>query len=81
VNCSNRLILGDSLLAMNSLLEREALAGKVHMIYIGPLYGVYCNRNFQPATIRLDVRDGDDASLTREPEMIQVPFGFKLPKT
>ncbi len=71
VDWSNRLVLGDSLLVMNSLLEREGLGGKVQMIYIDPPYGVSYNSNFQPATNRRDVRDGDDASLTREPEMIQ----------
>ncbi|MER3466257.1 MAG: site-specific DNA-methyltransferase, partial [Armatimonadota bacterium] len=36
---SNRLIAGDSLLVMNSLLEKEGMAGKVQMIYIDPPYG------------------------------------------
>lgn len=71
VDWSNRIILGDSLLVMNSLLEREGMAGKVQMIYMDPPYGVSYNSNFQPAINRRDVRDGDDDSLTREPEMIQ----------
>lgn len=29
-NWSNRLIAGDSLLVMNSLLEKEGMSGKVH---------------------------------------------------
>jgi adenine-specific DNA-methyltransferase len=33
---SNRLIAGDSLLVMNSLLEKEGMGGKVQMIYIDP---------------------------------------------
>ena len=33
---SNRLVAGDSLLVMNSLLEKEGLAGQVQMIYIDP---------------------------------------------
>ena len=33
---SNRLIAGDSLLVMNSLLEKEGMAGKVQMIYLDP---------------------------------------------
>jgi len=37
---SNRLIAGDSLLVMNSLLEKEGMAGKVQMIYIDPPYGI-----------------------------------------
>ena len=63
----NRLVLGDSLLVMNSLLEREQLAGKVQCIYMDPPYGVKFNSNFQPSISRRDVKDGDDASLTREP--------------
>jgi len=70
MNWANRLILGDSLLVMNSLLVRELMAGKVQMIYIDPPYGVKFSSNFQPRTDRRDVKD-DDASLTREPEMIK----------
>ncbi len=36
----NRLIAGDSLLVMNSLLEKEGMAGKVQMVYIDPPYGI-----------------------------------------
>lgn len=68
---TNRLILGDSLVVMNSLVEKENLAGRVQCIYIDPPYGVKFNSNFQPSIARRDVRDGDDASLTREPEQIQ----------
>ena len=67
---ANRLILGDSLLVMNSLLRRENLGGKVQCIYIDPPYGVNYNSNFQPRTDQRDVRD-DDKSLTREPEQIR----------
>ncbi len=67
---ANRLILGDSLLVMNSLLHRENMAGKVQCIYIDPPYGVNYNSNFQPRTDQRDVRD-DDKSLTREPEQIR----------
>lgn len=35
-NWSNRLVAGDSLLVMNSLIEKEGLAGQVQMIYNGP---------------------------------------------
>ncbi len=35
-NWSNRMILGDSLLVMTSLAEKEGLKGKVQMIYIEP---------------------------------------------
>ncbi|MBV5330826.1 site-specific DNA-methyltransferase, partial [bacterium] len=37
---SNRLVLGDSLQVMNSLLEYEGLGGQVQMIYMDPPYGV-----------------------------------------
>lgn len=70
VGWANRLVLGDSLLVMNSLLEREQMAGKVQCIYLDPPYGVKFNSNFQPSISRRDVKDGDDASLTREPEQI-----------
>jgi adenine-specific DNA-methyltransferase len=39
-NWVNRLILGDSLVVMNSLLHYERLGGQVQMIYIDPPYGV-----------------------------------------
>jgi adenine-specific DNA-methyltransferase len=68
---ANRLILGDSLLVMNSLIRREGMAGQVQCIYIDPPYGVNYNSNFQPRTDQRDVKDGDDKSLTREPEQIR----------
>ena len=43
----NRLILGDSLVVMNSLLHYEGLGGQVQMIYIDPPYGVKFGSNFQ----------------------------------
>ena len=39
VDWANRLILGDSLLVMNSLIEKDLLAGKVQMIYVDPPTG------------------------------------------
>ena len=68
---TNRLILGDSLVVMNSLLEYEGLGGQVQMIYIDPPYGVKFGSNFQPFVRRRDVRDADDAQMTREPEMVK----------
>jgi adenine-specific DNA-methyltransferase len=68
---TNRMVLGDSLVVMNSLLEYEGLGGKVQMIYIDPPYGVKYNSNFQPFVGKRDVKHGDDADLTREPEMVQ----------
>lgn len=68
---SNRLIAGDSLLVMNSLLEKEGMAGKVQTIYIDPPYGVKYGSNFQPFVNKRDVKDGKDEDLTAEPEMIR----------
>jgi adenine-specific DNA-methyltransferase len=68
---SNRLIAGDSLLVMNSLLEKEGMAGKVQMIYIDPPYGIKYGSNFQPFINKRDVKDGSDDDLTQEPEQIR----------
>lgn len=68
---TNRLVAGDSLLVMNSLLEKEGLAGKVQMVYIDPPYGIRYGSNFQPFVNRRDVKDGKDEDLTREPEMLK----------
>ena len=70
-NWSNRLVAGDSLLVMNSLLEKEGLGGQVQMIYIDPPYGIRYGSNFQPFVNKRDVRDGRDADLTSEPETIR----------
>jgi adenine-specific DNA-methyltransferase len=70
-NWSNRLIAGDSLLVMNSLLEKEAMAGKVQMIYFDPPYGIKYGSNFMPFTNKRDVKDGKDEDLSSEPEMIK----------
>jgi adenine-specific DNA-methyltransferase len=67
----NRMILGDSLVVMNSLLRFENLGGQVQMIYVDPPYGVKFGSNFQPFVRKRDVTHGDDADLTREPEMVQ----------
>lgn len=68
---SNRIIAGDSLLVMNSLLYKEGMAGKVQMIYIDPPYGVKYNSNFQPFTNKRDVKDGNDGDLPGEPETLK----------
>lgn len=67
---ANRLIAGDSLLVMNSLLQKEGMAGKVQMIYIDPPYGIKYNSNFQPFVNKKEVRDNNDADIPAEPEMI-----------
>jgi adenine-specific DNA-methyltransferase len=68
---SNRLIAGDSLLVMNSLLEKEGMAGKVQMSFIDPPYGIKYGSNFQPFVNKRDVKDGKDEDLTSEPEQIR----------
>lgn len=68
---SNRLIAGDSLLVMNSLLEKEGMAGKVQMAYFDPPYGIRYGSNFQPFVNKRDVKDGKDEDLTAEPEQIR----------
>jgi len=70
-NWVNRLILGDSLVVMNSLLRFESLGGQVQMIYLDPPYGVKFGSNFQPFVRKRDVAHNDDADMTREPEMVQ----------
>ena len=70
-NWTNRLIAGDSLLVMNSLLEKEGMAGKVQMVYIDPPYGITYKSNFQPFVNKQDVTDGKDEDLTQEPETIR----------
>jgi len=68
---SNRLIAGDSLLVMTSLLEKEGMAGHVQMVYFDPPYGIRYGSNFQPFVNNRDVKDGKDEDLTAEPEMIK----------
>jgi adenine-specific DNA-methyltransferase len=67
----NRLMLGDSLVVMNSLLRYESLGGQVQMIYMDPPYGVKFGSNFQPFVRKRDVKHNDDGDFTREPEMVQ----------
>ncbi|HSU96365.1 MAG TPA: site-specific DNA-methyltransferase [Gemmatimonadaceae bacterium] len=70
-NWSNRMILGDSLQVMSSLAEREGLRGKVQCIYLDPPYGIKFNSNFQWSTTSRDVKDGNAAHITREPEQVR----------
>ncbi len=53
----NKLICGDSLHVMESLLHYENLRGKVQMIYIDPPYGIKYDSNFQQ---RVDSTKNDD---------------------
>ena len=70
-NWTNRLIAGDSLLVMNSLVEKEGMAGKVQMVYIDPPYGITYGSNFQPFVNQREVTDGKDSDLTQEPETLR----------
>ena len=70
-NWSNRLIAGDSLLVMNSLLQKENMAGKVQCVYMDPPYGISYGSNFQPFVGKHDVKDGNDKDLSVEPETIK----------
>lgn len=71
VNWTNRMIAGDSLVVMNSLLEKEGMAGQVQMVYIDPPYGITYGSNFQPFVGKKDVKDRKDDDLNQEPEMIK----------
>ena len=68
---TNRLILGDSLLVMNSLLGFEGLGGQVQTIFLDPPYGVKYGSNFQPFVRRRGAKHGDDDYLVREPETVK----------
>jgi len=70
-NWSNRMVLGDSLLVMNSLAEKEGLKGRVQMIYMDPPYGIKFGSNWQSRLRKRDVKDGAEADLSREPEQIK----------
>lgn len=70
VNWTNRMIAGDSLVIMNSLLEKEGMAGQIQMVYIDPPYGIKYGSNFQPFVNKKDVKEKDD-DLSQEPEMIK----------
>lgn len=68
---ANRLILGDSLQVMNSLLEYEGIGGQVQMLYFDPPYGVKFGSNFQPFVRKNRVNHGSDDEMIREPEMVK----------
>jgi adenine-specific DNA-methyltransferase len=68
---SNRMILGDSLLVMASLGEKEGLKGKIQMVFMDPPYGIRFGSNWQVSTRRRDVKDGKLDDLTRQPEQIR----------
>jgi len=68
---SNRMIAGDSLLVMNSLLEKEGMGGTVQMIFVDAPYGISCWSTFQPFVNKRQVKDGVDEDLTQEPETVK----------
>ena len=68
---TNRLVLGDSLQVMNSLLEYEGMGGQVRMVYFDPPYGVKFGSNFQPFVRKSTVTHGADNEMIREPEMVK----------
>ena len=68
---SNRLIAGDSLLVMNSLIEKEGMEGRIQTVFIDPPYGISYGSNFQPFTNNRIVKDKNDNDLSSEPEMIK----------
>ena len=70
-NWSNRLILGDSLLVMTSLAEKEGLKGKVQAIYLDPPYGIKFGSNWQVSTRKREVKDGSAQDATRQPEQVR----------
>ena len=68
---TNRLILGDSLMVMASLAEKERLRGQVQCIYFDPPYGIKFNSNWQVSTRKRVVNDAKIEDLTREPEVVK----------
>lgn len=53
----NKLICGDSLHVMESLIHYEGLRGKVQMVYIDPPYAIKYDSNFQQ---RIDSTENDE---------------------
>lgn len=70
-NWSNRLIAGDSLLMMVSLVENEGMEESVRMIYFDPPYGINYNSNFQISTQKSKESTGRDIHLSKDPESIK----------
>src|SRR3712207_8508942 len=70
-NWSNRMVLGDSLLVMASLAEKEGLKGQVQTIYLDPPYGIKFGSNWQVSTKKREVKDAKAEDLTRQPEQVR----------
>jgi adenine-specific DNA-methyltransferase len=62
----NKLICGDSLYVMESLIHYEGLRGRVQMVYIDPPYGIKYDSNFQQRvdSTKNDEKDQSDDVLT-----------------
>lgn len=69
-NWQNRMIQGDSLLVMNSLLNREGMKGQVQCIYFDPPYGIKYGGNWQMKINSREVKESD-TNVSGEPEMIK----------
>jgi adenine-specific DNA-methyltransferase len=70
-NWQNRMVLGDSLLVMNSLLEKEGMRGRIQTIYIDPPYGIKFGSNWQVSTRKRDVKDNKIEDFVRQPEQVK----------
>jgi adenine-specific DNA-methyltransferase len=71
-NWTNRFILGDSLMIMTSLAEKEkGLKGKVQCIYMDPPYGIKFGSNWQVSTRKREVKDGKVSDASRQPEQVK----------
>ncbi len=70
-NWTNRFILGDSLMVMTSLAEKEGLKGKVQTIYLDPPYGIKFGSNWQVSTRKRDIKDGKAEDASRQPEQVK----------
>ncbi len=68
---ANRMILGNSLHVMTSLVEKEGIKKKVQMIFLDPPYGIKYGSNWQVSTRKRDVKDGKLDDTTRQPEQIR----------
>ena len=69
-NWSNRLIRGDSVKVMASLLAKEGMEGKVQMIYMDPPYGIGFKSNLQVATDDRNTPANTNA-LPHDPTVVQ----------
>ena len=70
-NWSNRLIRGDSVRVMASLLAKEGMQGKVQMIYMDPPYGIGFKSNLQTATNTRSTTPDNEKALPADPVVVQ----------